>query len=180
MLRLYKVADKTSVHEKAGLLRDSVFAANDGIITTFAIVAGSTGASLSASIVVILGLVNLLADGISMASGNYLGVKSELDYEEAEGDHTHDGDSPAKHGLITLVAFSLVGFLPLLPYIFDIEPKFKLSAGIVGFLLFSIGSSRGRLTKKNWIKSGSEMLFVGGLAALVAYGVGFFARRYVL
>ena len=174
------MADKTSVHERAGLLRDSVFAANDGIITTFAIVAGSTGASLSSSVVVILGLVNLLADGVSMAFGNYLGVKSEIAYEEAGGDRTSDEGSPAKHGFVTFLTFTLVGILPLLPYILNVEPKFYLSAFVVGFTLFTIGGFRGKVTKISWIRSGFEMLLVGGLAAMVAYGVGFLAQRYLL
>ena len=84
---------------------DTIFSANDGMITTFAIIAGSTGASLSANIVVILGLVNLLADGTSMASGNYLGVKSEVEYQKSKkGNHIHEY-SPLKHGVVTFVSY---------------------------------------------------------------------------
>ena len=48
-------------------------------MTTFAIVAGVAGAQLSTSVILILGLANLLADGFSMAAGNYSGVKAEKD-----------------------------------------------------------------------------------------------------
>lgn len=174
------MAKTSSIHEKAGILRDSVFAANDGIITTFAIVAGSQGASLSSQIVVILGLVNLLADGISMASGNYLGVKSELDYEDSEGDHDHEGESPLKHGLITFSTFTAIGFLPLIPFILKFPFAFQLSCLIVGITLFVIGSVRGKVTKGHWVKSGLEMLVVGGLAASVAYFVGYLVQSYFL
>ncbi len=172
--------EKVSLHEKAGLLRDAVFSANDGIITTFAIIAGSTGASLSANIVVILGLVNLLADGTSMASGNYLGVKSEIEYEDAEGEHDHKGESPVRHGILTFTTFTIIGLLPLLPYIFNINPKFQLSAVIVGLSLFTIGALRSKITKKSWPKGGLEMLLVGGLAAAVAYAVGFLVNKYII
>ncbi len=47
---------------------DLVYGANDGILTSFAVVAGVTGGSLSAGIVVIVGLANLFADGLSMVS----------------------------------------------------------------------------------------------------------------
>ena len=60
-------------------LRDFVYGGIDGAVTTFAIVAGVVGASLSAHIVIILGLANLLADGISMAASNYSGTKTEVD-----------------------------------------------------------------------------------------------------
>lgn len=60
-------------------LRDWVFGGIDGAVTTFAIVAGVAGASLSTNIILILGAANLLADGFSMAAGNYSGVKAERD-----------------------------------------------------------------------------------------------------
>lgn len=59
------------------VLADGVLGATDGIVTTFAIVAGATGASLSPGIVLILGFANLLADGFSMATSNYLGARSQ-------------------------------------------------------------------------------------------------------
>lgn len=65
-------------------LKDAVYGASDGIVTTFAIVAGVSGASLDATIVLILGFANLIADGFSMAAGNYLGTKSEQKYQNSE------------------------------------------------------------------------------------------------
>jgi len=61
-------------------LADAVLGATDGIITTFAIVAGAAGASLSPGIVIVMGFANLLADGFSMATGNYLGARSQQEY----------------------------------------------------------------------------------------------------
>ncbi|WP_406648562.1 VIT1/CCC1 transporter family protein [Aliisedimentitalea scapharcae] len=62
-----------------GVLRDLVYGGIDGSVTTFAIVAGVAGAGLSPFIIVALGLANVLADGFSMAAGNYSGTKAELD-----------------------------------------------------------------------------------------------------
>ncbi|MEC3861987.1 VIT1/CCC1 transporter family protein [Mesobacterium sp. TK19101] len=62
-----------------GYLRDIVYGAIDGSVTTFAIVAGVAGAGLSPLVIVALGLANVLADGFSMAAGNYSGTKAELD-----------------------------------------------------------------------------------------------------
>ncbi len=67
-----------------GYVRDFVYGANDGIITTFAVVAGVAGADLSANIVMILGFANLLGDGFSMAMSNYLGEKSNRDFIATE------------------------------------------------------------------------------------------------
>ncbi|MBU1322623.1 VIT1/CCC1 transporter family protein [Patescibacteria group bacterium] len=65
-------------------IRDAVFGANDGIITTFAVIAGVAGANLPLSTVLILGFANLLADGLAMGLGNYLGSKSEVEYINQE------------------------------------------------------------------------------------------------
>ena len=59
----------------------------DGIITTFAVVSGVVGASLSPNIILILGLANLLADGFSMATGAYLSAKSEQEVYRRERQH---------------------------------------------------------------------------------------------
>lgn len=65
-------------------LGEFVYGGLDGIITTFAVVSGVVGASLSTNIILILGLANLLADGFSMATGAYLSAKSEQEYYDRE------------------------------------------------------------------------------------------------
>lgn len=67
-------------------LKDVIFAANDGIVTTFAVIAGVAGADLPVSIILIIGFASLLADGFSMATGNYLGTTSEIDFYKKESD----------------------------------------------------------------------------------------------
>lgn len=58
-------------------LGDAVLGSIDGCVTTFAVVAGTAGAALPASVAIILGLANLVADGFSMAASNYQRAKSE-------------------------------------------------------------------------------------------------------
>jgi len=60
-------------------LPEIVYGSIDGIVTTFAVVAGASGADLSVNVIVILGLANLFADGLSMSIGSYLSKKSERD-----------------------------------------------------------------------------------------------------
>ena len=50
-------------------LPEFVYGGIDGAVTTFAVVAGVIGASLSPAIVLILGFANLFADGFSMDIG---------------------------------------------------------------------------------------------------------------
>jgi VIT1/CCC1 family predicted Fe2+/Mn2+ transporter len=65
-------------------LKEFIYGGNDGIVTTFAVVAGFSGANLGEhalnfSIVTVLlfGLANLFADGAAMGLGNYLSLRSE-------------------------------------------------------------------------------------------------------
>jgi len=72
-------------------IQDIVLGGIDGIVTTFAVVSSVTGAGLAHYIVVIMGIANLFADGISMGVGNFLSIKSEHDnykrlYDEEKGE----------------------------------------------------------------------------------------------
>lgn len=69
---------------KGQYLGEFVYGAIDGTVTTFAVVAGATGAALSPSIVIILGFANLVADGFSMAIGNFLSERAHRDFIERE------------------------------------------------------------------------------------------------
>ena len=71
-------------HTAGKYIGDFIYGANDGIITTFAVIAGSFGASLAPIVIIILGFANLLADGLSMGASNFLGRKSEQDYARAQ------------------------------------------------------------------------------------------------
>ncbi len=79
-------ADALEEHTQAQgrYIKSVVYGGLDGIITTFAVVAGVAGAALSAGVVLILGFANLVADGLSMSIGDYLSSKSEREYEDAE------------------------------------------------------------------------------------------------
>lgn len=66
----------------------------DGVITTFAVVAGSAGGRLSIGTIIVLGLANLVADGFSMGISNYLGTKSrQEEVERARADEAWQIDA---------------------------------------------------------------------------------------
>jgi VIT1/CCC1 family predicted Fe2+/Mn2+ transporter len=70
---------KRFIHKYQNYLGEFVYGGIDGSVTTFAVVAGSVGANLDSSVILILGFANLLADGFSMSVGAYLSSKSEQD-----------------------------------------------------------------------------------------------------
>lgn len=209
-------------------IEDFVLGANDGIITTFAVVAAVTGGALSSAIILILGFANLLADAVSMGASSYLSRRAGREYirsqrraEEWEVDHlpeeekeevrrifedrgikggeldcvvdaitgnrdawtdvmmalelglAESGASPVKHGLATFTAFVVAGLAPLFPYLFCRGVYcFVIASIAAGVTLFIAGALRTLTTGVNWLRGALEMLAVGSVAAVVAYGVG--------
>lgn len=218
-------------------LPDFVYGGIDGSVTTFAIVAGVTGASLSPSIVLILGFANLFADGFSMAISNYLSTKSRKEYADkirkSEEDSIatipeeetqeireifsakgfsgqqlddaveiitsnqdvwvdtmmkdefgifEDQTSPLKSAFVTFISFNLIGFIPLLAYVLSYfsdsfkSNTFTLSIILTSIAFFIVGSVKGKFVARSWLLSGFETLLIGGVAAIIAYYVGYLLR----
>jgi len=220
-----------------GVLRDTVYAAHDGIITTFAVVAGVVGADLSAGIVLVLGIANLIADGISMGAGNFLGLRSEqafitnelkikeeeikknpererakirAAYREKgfEGDvlerivHTLCEDKerwahamlhetldlshpenirPLRNASFTFSSFLLAGAVPLIAYFVPQFGDIRFGASIIftAAALLSVGALRTIVMRGNVLRNALEILFVGSLAGMAAYAIGFALRAIV-
>ena len=79
--------------------------------------------------------------------------------------------------LATFVSFSVVGAVPLAPFLLGfagLRPadRFAISAGATGVVFFLVGAMKSRFVEQCWSLAGLETLFVGGLAAVLAYGVG--------
>lgn len=216
-------------------LKSMVYGGLDGIVTTFAVVAGVAGASLEMRVVLILGLANLFADGFSMAVGEYLSSKSEAEYDtgvqdkekqaiianpsmaagrlkeryEERGIAPEDAQvlvdtlskydeqfvgfamekrpvseelegPPLQNAIITFLSFQVFGLVPLLAYVFSLffpalrGHAFLLASSLTATTLFILGSLKSLFAHTNWFRSGVEMLLIGGLAAVVAYLVGYF------
>jgi len=157
-------------------LPNLIYGANDGIVTTLVVVSGVAGAALSSNVVVILGFVNLLADGFSMGTSNVLSVRSTVT-AEARPSLTE----AAWHGLVTFAGFVAAGLLPLLAYLLPIpdEVRFPAACTVAAGALFTIGAGRALFSDRSWSAAGIEMLVLGTVAAGVAYGVGAIAAALV-
>lgn len=102
-----------------------VYGTVDGTVTTFAVVAASAGAGISSAVILILGIANLIADGFSMGSSAYLAASAEHD----ELVHNKKKQSSSKIvGLMTFLAFVIVGSVPVLPYLIDVMANLKISS----------------------------------------------------
>lgn len=159
------------IEERGEYLAEIVYGANDGIVTTFAVVSGVTGAALEPAVVLVLGTANLFADGFSMAMSNYLSRTSENQYRADQGQEVGRKD-PVRTSVATFLAFVIAGAAPLLPYVFGMTGAATTSLILSAVAFFGVGAGRSLVTDRSWIVNGLEMLVIGMAAALVAYGVG--------
>ena len=70
--------------QRIGWLRAAVLGANDGIVSTAALVVGVAAAESGRSSVLVAGLAGLVAGAMSMAAGEYVSVSSQADTEKAD------------------------------------------------------------------------------------------------
>lgn len=155
---------------------DIVYGANDGIITTFAVIAGAAGAGFSSGVIIVLGIANLIADGFSMGASRYLSLKSEQNVEGAVS-----GRDPIADGFATFVSFVVVGTLPLIPFFIPsaAENAFTVSATATAVTFFLVGAARSLVIKTHPLIAGFEMLVVGGVASIIAFALGFMVQTFI-
>lgn len=221
-------------------LPDFVYGGIDGAVTTFAVVAGVEGASLSLPVLLILGFANLFADGFSMAVGKYSSDKAALEQyeliEQVEHEHlvtktdheiaevreimegygfkgkdldraveiiiasptawvdlmmrnefnlTKENVEPFKGALSTFISFLIIGFVPLMSYVFNPliglngDSLFLMTCAFTLAALFIVGAIKSTFSVRKWYWCGIETMLIGGMAASIAYGVGWGLRGLV-
>jgi predicted membrane protein (TIGR00267 family) len=213
-----------------GGVRDMIFGANDGLVSTLAFVAGVVGAITNPSIILLSGVAELFAGTISMAVGSYQSSKSELEvleregnrkkvkkgktpeeereelikFYEAEGFKRGEADAivdriakekeqplqvealeklglapeelgkPIKAGVLCGVSFGLAALVPILPFALPIDIWDAIIASVIGTVatLFGVGAMKTIFSRRNWVRSGLEMMAIGASAAAITYLIG--------
>jgi vacuolar iron transporter family protein len=87
---------------------------------------------------------------------------------------------PIAAGLATFLAFLFVGLIPLLPFLLPglaASERFLSSAVITAISFAAIGVVKGVVVRHAVVRSGLETLLVGGIAASLAYLVGWWLRN---
>src|SRR5690625_1644843 len=88
------------------------------------------------------------------------------------------GWRPIVAGTVTFGAFILAGALPLLAFVVNwifpgvVARPFAISVGLTEFAFFVISVIESGYVRQSRIRGGLETVAVGGIAALLAYGIG--------
>lgn len=83
MARIPKHMEHHRVH-RVGWLRAAVLGANDGIVSTAALIVGVAAAGMEPKTILLSGFAGLLAGAMSMAAGEYVSVHTQADAETAD------------------------------------------------------------------------------------------------
>lgn len=154
-------------------LPEFVYGGTDGVVTTFAVIAGSVGASFSPQIALILGCANIGADGFSMAASDFLSKQSENELRKKDL-----RKKPFHAACATFFSFMIMGFIPLISYGAAIifpqlqGHEFSLATLCAAGAFIIIGGIKGKVTNKHPVRSILETLLIGGAAAFLAYAIG--------
>lgn len=164
-------------------LDEAVYGANDGIVTTFAIVSGAVGGDLAGEAIIVLGMANLIADGFSMGVSSFLAIRTKEDVERQHRWFRRGKNTYARsRSLVTFGAFVVAGSVPLVPFLIAGAAGNAIWVSTVGSAItfFVVGGLRTIVTKRGFFASGFEMLTIGGVAALLAYGVGYGVQAFII
>lgn len=217
------------IHGGSGV-RDMIFGANDGLVSTLAFVAGVMGAITDSSVVLLSGIAELFAGTISMAAGAYQSSKSELEvleresqreeikgrtpeeekeelvrfyqsegYTDTEAEAIVDRianekefsitkgtlkelglapeeiGNPIKAGVLCGLSFGISAIIPIFPFAFKVlsaMDAMKISTIATLASLFGVGAMKTIFSRKNWVKSGFEMMIIGASASAITYLIG--------
>jgi len=154
---------------KAERLRDEIFGATDGTISTLAVIAGVAGATSNNLIILIAGFSAMLAEAISMGFSSYSGA---LIREEITKKKVH---KPLSEGIVFWLATMGGGFIPLVPFLTPHIAHLAASIIFSVIFLFAVGAYAAKSVGNNVLMTGIRTAAIGLIAAIITYyvGVGF-------
>jgi len=153
------------------------YGAIDGLVTTFAVIAGSVGAGFSRNIIIILALANVVADGFSMSVGCYFSTKNG---KRSRG-KDFDEHAALRKATATYVSFITFGMMPVLVYIVNWPCPFVHASVITGTLFLLIGSWKSLADKgAPPFKQAVNTFVFGAIACLISYGLGDLLQRVIV
>lgn len=153
--------------ESLNRLRAAVLGANDGIVSTAAVLVGVAGATSNPQTIAMSGLAAVIGGAVSMALGEYVSVSSQRDSERAMG--MSQLVNPWSAGIASLISFILGAALPFAAALFA---PVAVIFGVTFIALALTGALSAHLS--NVPKTRAMLrIVIGGMAALaVTFAVG--------
>lgn len=159
--------------ERLNRLRAGVLGANDGIVSTAAVVVGVAGATADSHAIAMSGLAAVVGGAVSMALGEYVSVSSQRDSERAMGYDDEEQVNPWSAGIASFLSFLLGAILPFAAAL--LAPAAWRVAAIFGVTLIALaltGTLSAKLGDAPVGRAVTRILVGGTLALAATFAVG--------
>lgn len=164
---------KRANSEKLNRLRAGVLGANDGIVSTAAVVVGVVGATDSTQAIATAGLAAVVGGAVSMALGEYVSVSSQRDSERTHDVPKNEQVNPWSAAIASFFSFLLGALLPFAAALF--APASYRVAAIFALTLVSLavtGTVSAKLGNADVKRSVARVVIGGSLALGATFAVG--------
>ena len=160
--------------QRSQYFRNFTFGVEDSLVSTVGLLSGIAANQLTSAQIIVTGLILLAVEGLSMAVGSLL-TEHSADELAARREVSLTQDIPA--AVIMFFSYFLTGFLPLSPYFFlSVSSALPVSVLVSLVALFVLGLINARITHVRPLRSGLQMILIGGAAVLVGVLIGYFLK----
>jgi len=154
--------------QQKGFLRNFVFGAEDGLVSTVGLLSGVSFAGLAPREVILSGVILIMVEAISMAAGVYISEDSEKELDPNEKENV------ISDTIVMFFSYALIGLIPLLPYIAlnDTRTAFYWSIAASLVALFCVGLFKGFFVHSHPLKGALKITAIGAVVIAVAVFIG--------
>lgn len=149
-------------------LRSSLFGFEDALVSTTGMAIGISIGTDNLKFILLAVFVTIAVEAVSMGAGEFLSDEAvhELDRQKTK-------DNILVSATVMFFSYIFGGLIPVLPIIFLPRNEGIIGAILAAFIgLFVLGFIKGKIVKVDKIRSALEMLFIGGIAAIIGVAVG--------
>lgn len=154
--------------QRKGFLRNFVFGAEDGLVSTVGLLSGVSFAGMASREIILSGVILIMVEAISMAAGVYISEDSEKELDPSEKENV------ISDSIVMFFSYALIGLIPLLPYIAidSTHTAFYWSVASSLAALFCVGLFKGFFVHSHPLKGALKITAIGAVVIAVAVFVG--------
>lgn len=152
-------------------VRSVLFGFEDSLVSTTGVIVGVSAGSRDPKVILLAASVTIIVEALSMGAGQFL---SERTVHQIDKQHL---DNPIAGAVLMFVSYFLAGLIPLLPIIIISFPT-SIYVGVTSALtgLFVLGYIKGKIVQVSPLRSGLEILTIGGAATVLGLLAGWLFR----
>lgn len=152
-------------------VRSILFGFEDSLVSTTGVIAGVSAGSHDPKVILLAAVVTIIVEALSMGAGQFLSERAVHEMDKRHSDNLLLG------GFLMFTSYFVAGFIPLLPvFLFPFPVSIYISVGSALIGLFALGYIKGRVVETKPLRSGLEILLIGGAATFLGMLAGVFFR----